>query len=330
MADQWEKQSERGAQFWILFSAWVYRIFGRTLTLAIISPAILFYFLTGKPARRASRAYLTRAHKLGLIDKTPGYWSSLSHFMSFAGSLVDKLGAWTGKVSAKDVEGSDDPDFTAAKTSGKGGLILTAHIGNPELIRAVATVERRFAVTVLMHTRNAENYNNVLKKFSPTSRVNIVEVDSIDVTVAMELSAAVERGEWVVMAADRLPPREHKEQDSVAVDFLAEKADLPVGPYVLAAALKCPVYFLVCVRTARKQPFKIVFREFTEQVTLPRRNRLDAIRKLAQKYADLLTEVVHIAPYQWFNFYDYWGEFDDHAKTTKHSDTIQAENRTQS
>ncbi|MCI4643488.1 MAG: lipid A biosynthesis acyltransferase [Hyphomonadaceae bacterium] len=330
MADNWEKQSERGTQFWVLFAAWLYKLAGRTVTLIIISPAILFYFFTGEAARKSSQAYLKRSYRLGMLDRKPSLWSSFHHFMTFAGSLIDKLAGWTGGIAAKDVEGADDPEFSAAKSSGRGGLVLTAHLGNPELIRAVATVENRFAVTVLMHTENAQNYNNVIKRFSPTSSVNIIEVSSIDVPTAMELSAAVERGEWVVMAADRLPPRDRKTDDAITSDFLGDTALFPVGPYVLASALKCPVYFLVCIRTRDEKPFRIIFRKIADQVTLPRRNRLNAIRGYAQTYVDFLTDAVKQAPYQWFNFYDYWDEFSARSGEVEPSDTIQAGKETAS
>ncbi len=325
MAEKWEKQSERGSPFWILLSAQLYKLLGRTATLIIISPAILFYFLTGTQARRASAAYLKRAHREGLLQRKPGFWSSFRHFMIFAGSLIDKLAGWTGNVVAKDVAGADDEEFAAAKFSGRGGLLLTAHLGNPELIRAVATVGNRFAVTVLMHTENAQNYNQVMKHLSPDSSVNIVEVTSIDVATAAQLSAAVERGEWLVMAADRLPPREQKSNETVTADFLGDTIKLPIGPYVLGTALKCPVYFLVCVRTQEEQPFQIVFRKIADQMSVPRKERQKAISAYAQIYSDYLTESLKLAPYQWFNFYDYWGEFENTAEAHNHTAGVQVE-----
>jgi hypothetical protein len=41
-------------------------------------------------------------------------------------------------------------------------------------------------------------------------------------------------------------------------------------------------------------------------VSLPRAERDAAIRQLAQRYAKRLEYYTHLAPYNWFNFYDYW------------------------
>ncbi|WP_233355719.1 LpxL/LpxP family acyltransferase [Henriciella litoralis] len=309
MASNWTNLSERGSFIWILTTAWIYRLVGRRVTLVIISPVILFYYLTGREARRASRAYLERIHAQGLLEKRPGFWSGFRHFMAFSGSLIDKLAGWTGDINADHVEGADGAEFSAAKASGKGAMVLTAHVGNPELIRAVASVGRRFAVTVLMHTKNAEHYNAVIRKFSPDSRVKIIEVSQIDVTTAMRLSSAIENGEWVVMAADRLPPKSKASATGAPASLLGGDMYYPVGPYVLASALKCPVYFLQCIRTKGAQPFRIVFHHFADRIQLPSKARKKALRGYMDQYSQLLTEVLKQAPYQWFNFYDYWEDF---------------------
>ena len=310
MPENWTNQSERGSYGWILLSARVYNLLGRRLTLLILSPAILFYYLNGRAPRQASMAYLRRAFEQGLLPKKPGFWQGYRHFMTFAGSLLDKLAGWTGKIGPEDIDGANDEAFTAAKYNGRGGLLLTAHMGNTELIRAVASVGRRFPVTVVMHTGNAEQFNAVIRKFSPDSQVRVVEVREINIGVAMEFSAAVERGEWVVITADRLPAGESREGTYLLADFLGTPARFPVGPYVLAAALKCPCYFLACIRTGAGKQFRIIFRPFADPVKFPRGNRQGAIRGYMKQYADLLVEVLREAPYQWFNFYDYWGDFE--------------------
>jgi len=229
VAESWSKISERGSVFWIQVSAWIYKILGRTATLAILSPIIFFYYLTGAAQRRASKNYLMRIHRAGLLPQKPGFFDGMRHFISFAGALIDRLAGWTGKISNQDVSGVDDTAFANAKADGRGGLILTAHIGNPDLIRAVATVKRRFKVTVLMHSGNAQKYNSVIQKFSPDSGVRVVEVSTIDMQIAMRLSEAVERGEWIVIAADRLPPRQDSTDAGMDSSLLGGNIKLPVG-----------------------------------------------------------------------------------------------------
>ena len=48
------------------------------------------------------------------------------------------------------------------------------------------------------------------------------------------------------------------------------------------------------------------FELFAEHLRLPRENREAAIAEFAQRYAQRLEHYVRSAPYNWFNFYDYW------------------------
>jgi predicted LPLAT superfamily acyltransferase len=48
------------------------------------------------------------------------------------------------------------------------------------------------------------------------------------------------------------------------------------------------------------------FELFSEHLHLPRENRDAAIAEVAQAYAQRLEKYVRDAPYNWFNFYDYW------------------------
>jgi len=45
---------------------------------------------------------------------------------------------------------------------------------------------------------------------------------------------------------------------------------------------------------------------FAERIDLPRGRREEALRDYVQQYATRLEHYARLAPYNWFNFYDYW------------------------
>ncbi|PID63395.1 MAG: lipid A biosynthesis acyltransferase [Gammaproteobacteria bacterium] len=303
----WSGQQERGSSFWLVLAVRLYRLLGRRLTLALIAPAVLFFLLTGRSQREASRRYLERAWQQGLLDRKPSAFTVFRHFMVFTGSILDRIGAWSGEFTSTDIEGADDASFYNAKFNGKGGIVLTSHVGNPELLRAVATVSKRFAVTVLMHTAHAEQFNRVMAHFSPEHDVRVLQVGEINIGTAMTLSETIARGEWVVMAADRLRPGAAP-GEGMPIDFLGSKAPFPTGPAILAAALKCPVHFLACTRQSGSPCFRLHFSTLRERLELPRGKREAAIRVFLDDYAQALEAVLAEAPMAWFNFYDFWHE----------------------
>lgn len=303
MSQAWAGLSERGASWGVWITAWVYRLLGRAVCRTMLIPVVAYFFLSGSVQRRASLDYLRRLWRAGHLRRRPALGAVFLHFLSFAYASLDKLVAWTGGIRAQDVEGVHDGLFKDAKANGRGAVVITAHVGNPEVIRAIATVGRRFRVNVLVHTLHAERFNRIIQRFSPDSPVRLVQVTQIDLGVAMRLSEAVARGEWVVIMGDRVAVQSG-EKTAISVNFLGSPASQPMGPYVLAAALKCPAYTLFCFRDGKR--FRVSFELLADPVVLPRRNRDTAVRDHAAVFAQRLEKAVAEAPFQWFNFYDYW------------------------
>ncbi|MBI1359088.1 MAG: lipid A biosynthesis acyltransferase [Alphaproteobacteria bacterium] len=303
MSDGWAEVRERGAYWGIFFVASVYRLLGRTMSRAVLVPVATYFYLTGGAQRRASSDYLNRAWQAGLLSRPPGLLSGFRHFVTFSWAALDKLAAWTGGIRRSDIEGVGGDRFETARNSGRGALVLTAHLGNPEVVRAIASISGRFRINVLVHTIHAEMFNRVIQRFAPDSPVRLVQVTEIDLATAMGLAEAVERGEWIVMTGDRVAVKERK-ASSVMVDFLGAPAPFAVGPYILASALRCPVYTLFCLKHRKR--YAVEFEAFADPVELPRGRRGEAIRTYAQTFARRLERAVARAPFQWFNFYDYW------------------------
>jgi predicted LPLAT superfamily acyltransferase len=164
----------------------------------------------------------------------------LRHFFAFGESLVDKFAAWIGHLDPDNVEAMGGAGFEAMRRDPRGALILSAHVGTTEIIRAFASRYERRRVNVVLHTKNARRYNAMIARFAPNSQVALIEAGGFGVATAMELSEATGRGEWVVMMGDRMPVSANAR--AVKVDFLGAPAALPQGPFVLAAALRCPIY----------------------------------------------------------------------------------------
>nr|MDQ2972109.1 acyltransferase [Pseudomonadota bacterium] len=52
--------------------------------------------------------------------------------------------------------------------------------------------------------------------------------------------------------------------------------------------------------------YDLVFERLADQVVLPRGDRQAAIDGYIRRYASRLEYYVREAPYNWFNFYDFW------------------------
>lgn len=298
----WAAMRERGAYWGMRTLAGIYWLLGRRACLVAMSPAVLYFFITGKEQREASREYLMHMWRRGHLSKRPTLWLSFRHFLSFSSSALDKLAAWTGKITLSDLNGEGVQALRDLTLSGRGAIVITSHVGNPEVVRAIAMLGKRAPINVLMHTAHAEMFNRMIAVFSPGAPVRAIPVTTVGADTAMLLSQAVERGEWVILTGDRVPVTESGR--TVDVPFLGEPAPFPQGPYVLGSILKVPAYLLFCVRG--RKGFDVHFSKFADRIVLPRQDRLEAIRGYAEAFSEALEAAVAKEPLQWFNFYPFW------------------------
>jgi predicted LPLAT superfamily acyltransferase len=180
--------------------------------------------------------------------------------------------------------------------------LICCHLGNLELSRVVCKRRADAKLTVLLHTKHAERFNRLLAGLDPASQLNIMQVTEMSPAMAIQLSEKIARGELVAIAGDRIPVSPNPR---VAwASFLGERAPFPVGPYILASVLQCPVYLLFSMRAGRAA--EIRFEPFRESIRLPRSGRDAALAALAGDYAARLEHFCMREPLQWFNFYDFW------------------------
>ena len=288
------------AGIWFLYG--VHAVLGRRVLRALLWPVVLFYGATQPRARRASREYLGRMRATqGVPAGEPGWGQWLRHLMSFAETLLDKLLATSGRYpwGRVRVEGQDQVD--ALLDAGRGALVVTAHVGCLELCQALAAQRRYLKLTVLVHTRHAERFNAILRRLDPHTRVELLQVTDVGAATAVELRRRIDAGEFVAIAGDRVPVGGGR---TASAPFLGAPAAFPIGAYVLASLFACPLLFLGCVREGGSHV--VHFETLAGELHLPRAGRQEALERWAGVFAHRLEALLARAPYDWFNFYDFW------------------------
>jgi predicted LPLAT superfamily acyltransferase len=305
MSANWAAVAERGSALGIQFVGVCLRVLGERCARVLLYPVVAYFVLTSPAARRASDEYFTRlarfAGSAAGIPR-PGWRTRFRHVFSFAESALHKFAAWTGRMAPVAVRFPNRPQFEALVASGKGALLIGAHLGNLEMCRALAVGERLVTVNAVVYARHGPRFFGALARLSPDFGVNLIHVAEIGPATSMALKDKVDRGELLVIVGDRAPPAENGRV--CEVQFLGAPAHFAQGPFVLAALLHCPVYLFFCLKEA--QGYCIHLERFAERVVLPRGEREQRIRELAQRYAHRLEAYCLRAPYQWYNFYPYW------------------------
>jgi predicted LPLAT superfamily acyltransferase len=324
----WASLGEHTFVLGIKLLFWVYRVLGRLPFRLCLYPVVVYYWATRSQARRSSLEYLRRIQaSRGALGHAPGWRDTLRHFLAFADTILDKLLTLSGGLgqSALRVEGEDEEGLRALIAQKRGAIIVTGHIGCMELCRVSAERHRGVRLNVLVHTRHAERFNRLMQSLQPDNEVRLIQVTEVNPATAMLLADKVAQGEFVAIAGDRVPVRTDaspRQQGSTAeAVFLGRPAQWPVGPYVLAALLKCPLYAVGCVReTAARGQAGYVLRvhRLAELVVLPRATRQQALQACAQQFADWLEVLLARAPMAWFNFFPFWQQASAASNSKQH------------
>ncbi len=293
------EESSFALGMWFLFG--LYRCLGRWPFRVFLYPVILYYWASKPLARKASHHYLQHFAK-HYQRPAPKPWASLRHLLSFGEALLDKLLAWSGGIKPSQVDLIGGEISTQAVGSGKGGLIITAHMGNLELSNVLSGRHKTLKLNILTHTKHSEKFNRMLGKLNAKSQVNLIQVTEISPATTIMLADKIAAGEFVVIAGDRIPVSPGA--PVVMAPFLGENAPFPVGPWILASVLHCPVFLLWSLKIGDR--YRVSFEAFRDEVCLPRANRVQATHALVTDFASHLENNCKDAPLQWFNFFDFW------------------------
>ena len=301
----WARITEAGNYAGIVFIYWIYRWLGRRVFRVILSPVVVYFYFARRDARRASKEYLEHLYQSspGILSSPPGLMTSFRHFQQFGEATLDKAIAWSGQLPDGSIDIVNEPAYRTVFEEMRGRLIIGSHLGNLELCRGFASHHREMSINALVYDQHAINFNRVIERLNPKSRVKLIQVSELNISTMLSLKSKIDDGEWVVIAGDRIPVIGGVRR-TVQVEFLGAPAPFPIGPYILAATLQCPVNLLFAYRKDNR--LKANFEIFSDRIVLNRVQRDTEIHHWAQKFADRLADNCRAAPLQWFNFYPFW------------------------
>lgn len=299
----WSEIGELGFLAGMRLLFWFYRNVGPWLFTIVLQPVVFYYFTSNSVARASSREFLRRAGNSGAA--VSGNWREVyCHFLAFARSAVDKLGVWADTASFDPVSFQNRQVLLDQLATGRGGILLGAHLGNMEICRSFSRANKQLKLNILVHTEHADRFNQLLRELHLDCELELVEVSQLSPATAIRLADCVDRGEFIAILADRIPVASRGR--SREIEFLGDKALFPEGPFILASLLKCPVFTLFCTRG--DAGYEIRCDKFSDLVSLPRGSRDSALEGYMQRFVAVLEGNVRRTPLQWFNFYRFWDQ----------------------
>lgn len=294
MNTTWLEQRERGSFAALNLITWLTRALGRRTGRLLLVP-ICWYFVAFVPrARRASRSYLRR-----VFGAPAGIAQVFRHFHVFARTLLDRIEMLSQGSSRFDIRIHNGPALEAILARGHGCLLLGSHLGSFEILRAFGERRQQLAVNLVMHEGNARVTGRWMRRMAPEFAGRIIAPGQPE--TLLRVRECLERGEIVAMLADRPFGGERTAQ----CEFLGSGAAFPAGPMLAAAVLGVPVVAFFCLHLDDLR-YDVHFEVLAERIDLGGGPRDAALAPWIGRYVRQLEAHARMAPYNWFNFYDFW------------------------
>ena len=296
MSRAWFQQAERGSPLALRIILWVALNMGRRASRALLYPITAYFLLFAPQSRRHSRNYLRR-----VLEREPRLADLARHLHSFAAVILDRVFLLAGQDACLDIRVHNREAFLEHVDSGRGAILLGAHLGSFEALRALAVGKYDFPVRVLMYNDHNQSITQFLEALNPEVAASVIPLGRTETLI--QARECLDRGELIATLGDRVA----ESDKMVACNFLGDTALFPQGPLLLAAVLKVPV--ILCFGLYRGgNRYDIFFEPFAETIDAPRGQRDQVLAQWVQRYADRLEARVREAPYNWFNFYDFWDD----------------------
>ena len=298
----WAQRRERGSLLALRLMAWLAVRLGRPVARWLLHPITLYFLLFAAAPRRHSARYLGR-----VLGRPATLRDQYRHFYSFANTVLDRVYFVRGQTAAFDLTTHGDAGCADTIAAGRGGFLVGAHLGSFESLHAAGKGFPGMQVTMVMYPDNARKIHGVLQAMDPDFKLAIIAIGNAGSTLAIR--DALDAGRMVGLLGDRHLHTDSARSPGIEIPFLGMPALFSDGPLRLALLLRRRVIFMVGLFLGGRR-YDVRFEtlaDFREPPTDPAAREL-LIRQTLHVYVARLEALCHEAPYNWFNFYDYWRE----------------------
>ena len=294
MSDQasWQGRS-RGTTSGYRIFVWLLNVGGLPAAYVLLHFVTIYYRWFVPDAIRPLR-YLYN-ERLGYSNKESSRLIK-KNLLWFGQTLLDKIAVLAGVKNELTFAHDGVEHIEQLVKDGKGGVLLSAHLGNWEvaghLLKRVNSV-----INIVMYDGEEEQMKKYMDQFESNRSFNIIYIREDGMSHIYEISAALARNELVCLHGDRFRPGNR----TIEHEFLGEQAKFPAGPFILASKLKAPVCFVFAFKETN---FHYHFYAYPAKVYEGRGT--SGMEKMLDEYVGVLEAKIRQYPAQWFNYFDFW------------------------
>jgi len=293
--EAWSRRRERGARITIQLIVWIALHLGRRMTRGLLYPIALYFLIFSNDSRRASEDYLAR-----VLGRKPRFMERLRHYHTFGACILDRVYLLNDQLELFDVA-LEGEDVAQSMLDGKGCFLFGAHLGSFEIPRALGHRQPGLKLSLVMYEENARKINSALAAINPALTLEVIALGRPGSMLAVE--QRLDQGHAIGILADR--GLSVDDEEHLSVDFLGKPALFPLGPFRLACLLRQRIILMIGLYRGGRR-YDVYFEHLADFRDTERAERPAAIEAALRVYVARLEHFCRLAPYNWFNFYEFW------------------------
>lgn len=294
MSAVWQSLPERSNRFWLRTIAWIALRISRTLARLLLYPISAYFLVFRNRTLPASRRYLRRA-----LEREPGWTDVFRQYHTFACTLLDRLFVLSNRDRCLTLRVHGLEALERYTEAGAGCLLVGAHLGSFEIIRALGRTRRGLRVKAMMYGAATPQIASVYRALNPALHEDIIPLGGPGALIGLD--QFIHHGGLLALLGDRCVPGDKR----VRCRFFGEPVSFPQTPVVLSQVLQAPLLLFLCLHAGWGR-YDVYFEDLAEYRPLSRDAREPEARRVMQRYAERLEHYCRLAPYNWFNFHDVW------------------------
>ncbi|CAM1349472.1 LpxL/LpxP family acyltransferase [Tenacibaculum halocynthiae] len=292
MAETWNGKS-RGTVLGYKIFVYSIKKLGVSTAYLLLYFVAAYFFVFSRKSTKVIFAYFNRRHQ---FSKTLSFVKVYKSYFKFGQILIDKIAISSGLRNKFTYEFDGIENLRTLLKEKKGGVLISAHVGNFEIAQYFLNeLEEKAEISLLTTDLERKAIKEYLDSVTVKSDISFIIIKD-DLSHIFEINAALAKNQLVCVTGDRYV----EGTKFLESDFLGKKAKFPAGPFLIASRLKVPVVFVYVMKENKKH-----YHLFARTTQVKHRDSLG----LLNTYTKNLEMIVKRYPLQWFNYFDFWEDF---------------------
>ena len=267
------------------------KVLGLGFAYRLLKLVTFYYYLFAAKPRKALLDFY--GNTLNISGK-PALDLVRKNFYIFGQTLLDRAAFLLGKDSNFTHTFENEQYLLDIRNGGKGGILLSAHLGNWETAGNLLKGRITPTINIVMLDAEVESIKKFMDLSTGGSRFKVIPIKN-DLSHIISIRNALINNEFVAIHADRFLEGAR----FIELDFLGRKAKFPYGPFVIASKFEAPVTFVFAAKDGKYS--------YHLSATAPITQKMKP-EEIARLYVDELERKVRQYPEQWFNYFNFFQE----------------------